>query len=74
MGVALPAIALLVLQMLQPMPELAAWSAGLESLFYFYAEHAASFDLRQARAAARRREQAGFLLASVGNQELQIQN
>ena len=37
MGIAFPAIALLLLQMLHPVPQLAAWSAGLESLFYFYA-------------------------------------
>jgi Ion channel len=36
-GIALPAIALLMLQMVRPVPQLAAWSAGLESLFYFYA-------------------------------------
>lgn len=36
-GVALPAIALLLVQMRYPLPQLVAWSAGLESLFYFYA-------------------------------------
>jgi hypothetical protein len=36
-GIALPAIALLLLQMLFRLPQLAVWSSGLESLFYFYA-------------------------------------
>jgi hypothetical protein len=36
-GIAVPAIVLLVLQMTSTQPHFAAWSAGLESLFYFYA-------------------------------------
>ncbi|HEX2541705.1 MAG TPA: ion channel [Caldimonas sp.] len=36
-GIAVPAIILLVLQMTSPQPRFAAWSAGLESIFYFYA-------------------------------------
>ena len=36
-GIALPAIALLLLQMWQPMPQLLPWSSALEALFYFYA-------------------------------------
>jgi len=36
-GIAVPAIVLLLLQMLQPMPKLLPWSAALEALFYFYA-------------------------------------
>jgi uncharacterized protein (TIGR04206 family) len=34
---ALPIIALLVLQMIGPRPELQAWASGLEAVFYFYA-------------------------------------
>ena len=37
MGIALPAIVLLLLQMRFAWPQLTAWSAALESLFYFYA-------------------------------------
>ena len=36
-GIALPAVALLVLQALFGMPQLLPWSAGLEAVFYFYA-------------------------------------
>ena len=36
-GIALPAVALLVLQALYDMPHLLPWSAALEALFYFYA-------------------------------------
>ncbi|RYX89936.1 MAG: two pore domain potassium channel family protein [Comamonadaceae bacterium] len=35
--IAVPAIALLVMQALFDLPELAVWSAGLEALFYFHA-------------------------------------
>lgn len=35
--IALPAIALLLMQAFWGMPELLPWSAGLEALFYFYA-------------------------------------
>lgn len=36
-GIALPAIALLLLQTFWHLPHLLPWSAGLEALFYFYA-------------------------------------
>lgn len=36
-GIALPAIVLLVLQALFVMPQLLPWSSGLEAAFYFYA-------------------------------------
>ena len=36
-GIALPADVLLLLQMLQPLPQLLPWSSALEALFYFYA-------------------------------------
>ena len=36
-GIALPAVVLLVLQALFGMPQLLPWSAGLEAAFYFYA-------------------------------------
>ena len=36
-GIALPAVVLLVLQALFEMPQLLPWSAGLEAAFYFYA-------------------------------------
>ena len=36
-GIALPAVVLLLLQMLQPLPQLLPWSSALEALFYFYA-------------------------------------
>ena len=36
-GIALPAIVLLVLQSVTDAPQLLPWSAGLESAFYFYA-------------------------------------
>ncbi len=36
-GIALPAVVLLVLQALFEMPALLPWSAGLEAVFYFYA-------------------------------------
>ena len=36
-GIALPAVVLLVLQALVEMPQLLPWSAGLEAAFYFYA-------------------------------------
>jgi hypothetical protein len=35
--IALPAIALLALQALVPLPQLLPWSSGLEAVFYFYA-------------------------------------
>ena len=36
-GIALPAVVLLALQALFPMPQLLPWSAALEAVFYFYA-------------------------------------
>ena len=35
--IALPAIALLALQAMVPLPQLLPWSSGLEAVFYFYA-------------------------------------
>jgi hypothetical protein len=36
-GIAVPAVASLLLQIVAPRPHIAAWSAGLHALFYFYA-------------------------------------
>lgn len=36
-GIALPAVALLALQLVFGMPELSPWSSALEAMFYFYA-------------------------------------